>query len=72
MSYKVYGKSNCSYCVKAKNLLEDNSLGYEYIDVGERAGALAYIKSLGATTVPQIFCEGEHIGGYEELAEKLK
>ena len=65
----VYTTAVCPYCVQAKRLLGERSIPYDEIDVGsdearrnemiERAG--------GRRTVPQIFIDGAHVGGYTEL-----
>ncbi len=65
----VYTTDYCPYCVQAKRLLTEMAIEYEEVDVGadialrtqmvERAG--------GRRTVPQIFIDGESIGGYTEL-----
>ena len=81
MKYIVYGKEDCSYCVKAKDLLTKNGIDYTYVDVSVQANRdelLSLAESIGVTvsTVPQIFqtdWEGDthHIGGYKELAGVL-
>ena len=65
----VYTTQMCPYCVQAKRLLGERSIPYDEIDVStdpavrdemiQRAG--------GKRTVPQIFIDGEHVGGYTEL-----
>jgi glutaredoxin 3 len=65
----VYTTRVCPYCVQAKRLLGERSIPYEEVDVSsdesrrnemiERAG--------GRRTVPQIFIDGAHVGGYTEL-----
>lgn len=65
--YKIFGKDNCSYCNKAKQLLEQFEYPYEYIDVVEDESALSMLKEMGFRTVPQIYREDRHIGGYTEL-----
>ena len=59
------------YCSAAKRLLRDNGLDFEEIDVGFDADKRAEMieRALGLRTVPQIFIDGRHVGGYEELAE---
>jgi glutaredoxin-like protein len=63
----IFTREGCSYCAKAKALLSE--LGYEYAEVPlphavrtRVVGALA-----GAQTVPQVFVNGQHIGGAEDL-----
>lgn len=82
MKYIVYGKENCSYYGKAKCLLTNNGIDYDYVDVSVQANRdelLSLAESFGVTvsTVPQIFqtdCEGDthYIGGYKELVIVLK
>ena len=68
---EVYTTPSCSYCVRAKRLLTERGLAYEEIDVaGDDALRTSVIeRSGGRRTVPQIFIDGQAIGGYEELAE---
>ena len=79
--FEIYSKPGCSYCDKAKYLLNIRNLSYkEYVlDVGqEKDSTVSYYtvemlkeKVPGAKTVPQIFDitdgKNKHIGGYEAL-----
>ena len=70
----LYVKSTCPYCKGAKRLLEGGEVQYkEYaIDV-EKNGDLvksALIVLTGQRTVPNIFINGEHIGGFDNLKER--
>ena len=60
----------CGYCTMAKELLKDHSMKYIEIAIDENIAAKDYVKSF-AKTVPQIFREEQHIGGYEELKGHL-
>ena len=65
----VYTTKSCSFCVRAKRLLEARGIVYEEIDVGDDPTLRAdLIQRTGRRTVPQIFIDGEPIGGFEELA----
>lgn len=68
-SVTIYTRSDCPYCHMAKDLLTKKSVTFDEIDVGRaperRAEMLA--KSGGRTTVPQIFIEGRHVGGCDDL-----
>ncbi len=65
----VYSSMLCGFCARAKRLLEAKGAKYDEIDIMlqprrrpemiERAG--------GRTSVPQIFIDGRHIGGCDEL-----
>ena len=69
--YTIYGQPGCPYCERAKTAVM-NRYDYEYIDISDSAAAQFYIKeTLGAKTVPQIFLDGEYIGGYENLMVHL-
>ena len=68
-SVVIYTKPSCPYCVAAKNLLTQR--GYEYsemridLDADLREEMLA--RSAGRRTVPQIFIDEKHIGGFDDL-----
>lgn len=59
----------CPYCVAAKNLLRQKGLDYEEIrvdtDPARREEMLA--RSGGRRSVPQIFINGTHVGGFDDL-----
>jgi glutaredoxin 3 len=65
----IYTKDWCGYCRAAKQLLEHFKVPYEEIDVTNDSTLYdeMLVKSEGRTSVPQIFINGEGIGGYTEL-----
>jgi glutaredoxin 3 len=65
----VYTTSVCPYCVQAKRLLGERSIPYDEIDVSSDAARRDEMiqKAGGKRTVPQIFIDGKHVGGYTEL-----
>jgi glutaredoxin 3 len=68
----VWTKDACSYCVQAKALLEQQGIEYEEKRIGvdyTREQLLEAVPS--ARTVPQIFLDGELVGGFTELKKKL-
>ena len=73
MTAAVYGTRSCGYCHRAKSLLEAKGIEYEEFVVGEDISMEALSDKIGkpARTVPQIFLDGEYIGGYTELAGRL-
>ena len=73
MTAEVYGTQSCGFCSRAKSLLEAKGIEYQEFIVGEDISAEALSEKIGkpALTVPQIFLDGEHIGGYTELAGRL-
>lgn len=75
MSVVIYGRANCLYCDKAKQLVIDKKLEYTYIDIREAGlGKEELTKLVGkeVLTVPQIFKDDKYVGGYTELFELLK
>jgi glutaredoxin-like protein len=63
----ILTREGCQYCAKAKQWLKDS--GYDYVEIlldhkvrSRAVGAIA-----AAATVPQVFINGERIGGWEEL-----
>jgi glutaredoxin 3 len=69
----VWSREHCPYCVSALRLLESKGIEYEVKKIGEgysREDLLAVVPE--AKTVPQIFLNEEHVGGYAELRKKLE
>lgn len=66
---EIYTKQWCPYCAKAKALLHSKGLDYQPIDVTEdEALQQEMVARSGRRTVPQLFLDGESIGGYDDLA----
>ncbi len=64
----IFTKVGCPFCAKAKALLEDNNIAYEEIDVSNSGVTSRTLRAVAnAATVPQVFIEGEHIGGSDDL-----
>lgn len=66
----IYGKPNCPFCDAAKRLLEQKQLPYTYKQLNvdfTREDIMAL--NPNARTYPQIFVDGEVIGGYDQLKE---
>lgn len=65
---EIYTKPTCSYCFRAKRLLESKGLAYEEHVVEHGSPMRAeMIQRSGRMTVPQIFIGERHIGGCEDL-----
>jgi glutaredoxin 1 len=64
----IYGKPSCGFCTKAKRFCEDRSFAYEYKDV-TTSTFMEELKEVypEARSVPQIFINGDRVGGYNEL-----
>ena len=65
----IYTGPMCNYCSAAKHLLNKKKISYEEVDIGfdEKKREEMLEKSNGRKTIPQIFFNELHIGGYEEL-----
>lgn len=65
----IYTTPICPYCYRAKRLLKAKGACYREVDVWtDGAKKQEMIKAAGGrTSVPQIFIDGEHIGGCDEL-----
>lgn len=67
---EIYSTQQCPYCVRAKALLDAKGLEYEEIDVsGDHQVMQRMIRRSGQRTVPQVFINGEAVGGYEQLSQ---
>ncbi len=66
---EIYTTPFCGYCARAKGLLDKKGAAYDEMDVMEDAGKRAEMRERSRrSTVPQIFINGQHIGGSDELA----
>jgi glutaredoxin 3 len=65
----IYTTNSCPYCHAAKELLTLKKAAYEEIDVTGNPELRAKMteKAGGITSVPQIFINGQHIGGCDDL-----
>ena len=68
---EVYSTSYCPYCMRAKALLRNKRVEFDEIDVTDDPGLRAKMvtRSGGRRTVPEIFINGQIIGGCDELYE---
>ncbi len=68
----VWSKDHCPYCVQAKTLLTQKGIEFEERKIGEGYTKEDLLESVPtARTVPQIFLDGELVGGFTELRAKL-
>ena len=65
----IYTGPLCNYCEAAKRLLIRNNVTYKEINVATVNGAMYEMikKANGKKTIPQIFFDNQHIGGYDEI-----
>ena len=65
----MYTGPFCNYCEAAKRLFVRNNAPFSEIDISKVEGAMDEMikKANGKRTIPQIFFDDEHIGGYDEV-----
>ena len=66
---EIYSTAVCPYCVAAKNLLKARGQRWEehHIDTDPALREAMLARSGGRRTVPQIFIDDTHVGGYDDL-----
>ena len=69
----VWSKTHCPYCDQAKTLLKTKGIEFEERNITEGTWTKDQLMEAVPTarTVPQIFLDGEYVGGYHELRTKL-
>lgn len=73
MKVVVYTKSNCPNCTTAKRLLDDKGIGYSEINLDKDSERDAFIATFPeARQMPQIFIQGQRVGGLAGLQAALK
>jgi len=72
---EVYSTSTCSHCLAAKNMLDEQNYDYSERVIGSDISAIEFYKLVDdlkvSRTVPQIFIDGKHIGGFNALKDML-
>tara|TARA_B100000676_G_C17555068_1_gene569336 strand:- start:376 stop:615 length:240 start_codon:yes stop_codon:yes gene_type:complete len=70
----MYTGPMCNFCEAAKRLFSRNNIKFKEIDISTKDGLRDEMikKSNGKRTIPQIFFDDKHIGGYVELRELEK
>ncbi len=64
----IITKPGCPHCARAKELLQKHGMSYEEIVTGQSGVSYATIRAIsGRATAPQVFINGEHVGGADEL-----
>jgi len=68
-SVTIYTGPLCNFCDAAKRLLTRNNVQYKEINIASVDGAIDEMitKASGKRTIPQIFFDDQHIGGYDEV-----
>jgi len=69
---EMFTGPNCRYCQGAKELLAENGLAYIERDISDPKILQEFRERLPRQkSIPQIFIDGDHIGGYEDLRLRL-
>ena len=71
MIVKIYSTAICPYCERAKMLLEKRNIKYTELKIDEDVKLFEEMLALsnGRRSVPQIFIDDQHIGGYDDLVD---
>ena len=71
MIVKIYSTAICPYCERAKMLLEKRNIKYTEFKIHEDVKLFEEMLALsnGRRSVPQIFIDDQHIGGYDDLVD---
>ena len=65
---EMYSKTTCPYCARAQHLLKQKGVAVETYNLdGGGAKRNEMIERSGRMTVPQIFIDGRHVGGCDDL-----
>ena len=69
MDVNIIGRKNCVWCRKARKLAREvaDHVNYKDLDAPANAQLRRWFEVENIKTVPQIFVDGIHVGGYEEF-----
>jgi len=67
----IFGRNTCPYCRKAKKLLIDSDIDFDYIELTSSKLSDELMKYTGMNSIPVIFFEDNLVGGYTELENAL-
>ncbi|MEY8714723.1 glutaredoxin [Francisella philomiragia] len=75
MKVKIYTRNGCPFCVWAKQWFDENEIVFEEIIIDDHSQRLRFYDEMNQSgkvafsisTVPQIFIDDEHIGGFTDL-----
>jgi glutaredoxin 3 len=66
----VYTTEPCSFCTRAKALLDQRGLGYEEVNLAkDPSGRLELVERTGMMSFPQVVIDGVVVGGFMELVQ---
>ena len=69
---KIYTKSKCPFSEQTRTFLDDKGIPFDEVDITDDSERKAEMMEAagGDDTTPQVFIDGEHIGGFEQLVEE--
>lgn len=68
----IWSRDNCPFCVQAKALLTQKGIEFEERNISADYTKDQLLEAVpGAQTIPQIFLDGEYVGGFKELRAKF-
>jgi glutaredoxin 3 len=67
---KMYCTNTCPFCINAEKLLLSKGVEIEKINIDIEVDEFAKVAAeIGCDSVPQIFIDGQHVGGFDDLSE---
>ena len=66
----MFSKDNCPFCEKAEKFFNHHKLAFKKVDLTDDTARQDFYNQTGTSSVPQIFFNGDHIGGYDNLIKK--
>ena len=70
VNVEIYSTAGCPYCDRAKRLLDKKGVPYTEFRIDKERGLRDEMLSRSQrTTVPQVFINGKHVGGFDDLVE---
>lgn len=70
--WAIVSKADCRFCVEAKRLLEQHTFDCAVFDIREVPAVGDLMVSAGFSTLPQVFHNGNHIGGFDDTKRYLR
>lgn len=67
---EIYTKPTCGFCHMAKRLLTSKGASFSEVNISAQPERRAEMiqRANGRSTVPQIFVDGTHVGGFDDLS----
>jgi glutaredoxin-like protein len=69
MDVFMFSKAGCPFCARVKGILDDRGIAYEELQLNQAQTIRAVRAVTGSDTVPQVFINGEYVGGSEAVEE---